>query len=658
VADGRDADGPGAVAERRRRGVFAALLAVALAAAAAGALQLAWHAGLFAARAPFPLDLEWMEGGMLLHAQRLAAGQTVYVEPSLDFIPFFYTPLYPALLALLSKAVGLGYFMGRLVSLGSLAAALGLLVAGAVGQGAAFGGRGRALGAAAGLAGAGVVVGGFVFSGTFYDLVRADALLLALEALALFVAYRGTTWRSAAVAGAAIALAFFTKQTASVVGVAIGLGLLATNLRRGLVYGLVAAPLLGLGLWFLNATSDGWFWTYIFKGHQNHEFYWARAFRETPLVLGRHGAFTFGALALAAVGLALGGRLQRRDLLLGAAAVGGVVAACVGFGTQWAVENAYIPAVYFPAFAAALLGARLLAHGAHSARVGAAATAALAVAALGGQALADGRPDGRRFAPGPADRAAARVFLERLRALPGDLFVPFHPYYAVLVGKRPYLHRMGVWDVAGFYGRPRGLDEAIAAQRFDHVVMDWKVRPSDFPGLDARYRIVRELREGEDSVRMFSGAETSPRWILAPTRAAPPLPPEGRRIDDFEGGGWAGWTPEGEAFLGGPAPAPPELFGRGAADSGARGAGAQGVLRSAPLRIDRPRLRFSWVGPADARLAARLLDGPDAPRAATPKGGFETVEWDVSDLMGREVIFQLEDRSPDAGIAVDELVLH
>ena len=107
--------------------LIGALLVVALVLAAMPALvQLGWHLRLFAGRAGFPLDLEWMEGGMLIHAQRLAAGQGIYVKPTLDFVPYLYTPLYPALLALLSFVLPLGYLLGRVVSLLALFARAGV----------------------------------------------------------------------------------------------------------------------------------------------------------------------------------------------------------------------------------------------------------------------------------------------------------------------------------------------------------------------------------------------------------------------------------------------------------------------------------------------------------------------------------------------------
>ena len=41
----------------------------------------------FLLRVGYPFDLEWMEGGMLLHADRVLKGEGIYVPPSFEFIP-------------------------------------------------------------------------------------------------------------------------------------------------------------------------------------------------------------------------------------------------------------------------------------------------------------------------------------------------------------------------------------------------------------------------------------------------------------------------------------------------------------------------------------------------------------------------------------------
>jgi hypothetical protein len=102
--------------------------------------------------------------------------------------------------------------------------------------------------------------------------------------------------------------------------------------------------------------------------------------------------------------------------------------------------------------------------------------------------------------------------------LPGPLFIPFHTYYAVLAGKQPFVHRMGVHDIEGALGRPKGLDQAIAEQRFAAIVLDWKSLPGEWPNLDRRYHVAYEFSEGVDSVRMFAGAQTSPNRLYLPNR--------------------------------------------------------------------------------------------------------------------------------------------
>lgn len=520
----------------RQRIIFGLVVATVVVAAVPALVQLVWHARLFAARATFPLDLEWMEGGTLIHAQRIAAGKGIYVAPSLDFIPYLYTPLYPALLALLSYLLPLGYILGRVVSILAFAGALALVVLAAAGE--ARGSLRRTLAVAIGLGGAGAIAASFAFTGYFYDLVRADSLVLALQGLVLWLALRGRGWRSAALAGVLIALAFFTKQTATIIGIGIGMGMLVANPRRGIVFGLTAAATLAAGLGLLVKTSGGWFWTYIFKLHQSH------AFRKEALT-DIAWPFTlqfawplFVALIFAAFALAWSRKLRRSDAVLLATAVAGEVAALVGFATQWADSNAFIPAIYFPAFAAAVLGARLVDSALDGKAWGAMAVAVALL--LGSQSLHTAPPKrghgiASMFAgwpsigavlpacdsavPSATDRVAAIRFLDELRALPEPLFIPFHTYYAVLVGKRPFVHRMGVRDVEAALGRPAGLDQALESQYFAAIVLDWKSYPGEWPHLDRRYHVTHEFAECVDSVRTFAGAQTSPRLLLVPTTA-------------------------------------------------------------------------------------------------------------------------------------------
>ena len=73
----------------------------------------------------YPYQLEWMEGGVLLHVQRVLNGQQLYGAPSLHFTPFLYTPLYYYVSAGFAWLVGLHLSTLRIVSIVSSLVALG-----------------------------------------------------------------------------------------------------------------------------------------------------------------------------------------------------------------------------------------------------------------------------------------------------------------------------------------------------------------------------------------------------------------------------------------------------------------------------------------------------------------------------------------------------
>ena len=196
--------------------------------AAAAALWIGSLLVVFALRATFPLELEWMEGGILLQAHRFQQGLPIYPEYGPDFIPFLYTPGYAITLAGLGTIFPLGLGLGRAVSILS-AIAIGLGVAHAI--------RREGKPTAHAIAGAGLFASGWVFTYRWYDLTRPDSLAMALLVWGLVVLRhaRGSD-RAAIVAGVLVALSFWTKQTAASFVLASGAGALLLMPRQLLVY--------------------------------------------------------------------------------------------------------------------------------------------------------------------------------------------------------------------------------------------------------------------------------------------------------------------------------------------------------------------------------------------------------------------------------------
>ncbi|HVR19832.1 MAG TPA: hypothetical protein VMS65_09050, partial [Polyangiaceae bacterium] len=107
---------------RPKDGGWAAhVLSLGALALAAGLALRAVYAFFFVSlrRLRYPYELEWMEGGMLGHALQLLAGKPLYPEPSPDFVPFIYGPLYSYAGALAAGIFGPSLFALRLVSFAS-----------------------------------------------------------------------------------------------------------------------------------------------------------------------------------------------------------------------------------------------------------------------------------------------------------------------------------------------------------------------------------------------------------------------------------------------------------------------------------------------------------------------------------------------------------
>jgi hypothetical protein len=312
--------------------------------------------------------------------------------------------------------------------------------------------------------------------------------------------------------------------------IAAGAALLLLDVRLVPAFG-GALALCGLpALWLSNRATSGWFWTYVFRLHQEHAFFARRAFVETPLEL----LWIVGP-ALLVVPWALWRRRSPALVYAAFLALVGIAVASLAYGTQWAFQNAYIPGVYFPAVAIAVAAGRLssTAEGAAPPKLRPAVVYALLAASV---ALL--RFDPRPFVPTAADRAAGAELVARLAATDGDVLIPFHPFYAHLAGKRTYLHRMGVLDIwRAHLGAPKGLLEATRSHRWALAVFDDRISDNwwMWPGFLQEYMPA----PAPPSPRVVSGAPTRPQYAFVPRPAPPPasVPATGARTGTGTGTG-------------------------------------------------------------------------------------------------------------------------
>lgn len=662
--------------------------------AAPAIAQLVLLAITIGARWSYPYDLEWMEGGMLHHAQRIGDGQGIYGPPSVEFIPYLYTPLYPGVLATLGSMFGLSYQLGRAISIVALVG-IAVTVVSIARRATAQAPADRRFAALTGAALAlGVFAAAYPWLEGWYDLVRADTLFLWMVTGGLALLHH--TARSGAgaaghgrtaAAAALLALAFFCKQTGVLFVAAGGAIILATNWRRVPVY-VATAGAIGLGgVALLNAATDGWFWVYAREIHAAHDFNWDRVWMALDMMAWQFPVVTVCVavgLIVTAVTAAVRRAVPREAqafLVWTFVMAVSVVVGQIGFGTEFAHKNAFMPAMLhggiaaglaIPAViacAAALGGGRLPARWATA--IAHAPGVALA-AALGVQlALAWWTPG--KWVPREVDRAAGDALIARLRAAEGEVWIPSHPWYAELAGKTPYVHRMGIKDVTARKPRPiAGLDDALRGHRFALIVLDNRDlhQYGELPALNRNYQEEDALPRTERP-RTVTGAIVNPDALWVP--AGPPtLPPGARVVFDFERARWDDWEVTGTAWGAGPVtrPVPKQApvrraGGKSFANSMHGGDAATGTITSPELELTGPRLTVRLGGgAADRGLRLELLVGGEVVREvvkdAPPSDRMVDVVIDVAPWVGRRARLRAVDESTGAWghMVLDEVWLH
>lgn len=719
---------------------------------------LCWAIG---GRFGYASDLEWMEGGVLHGAHRIEEGDGHYPPPSVDFIPFLYTPLYPGLLAVLGSVFGLSYQLGRFISVLSLLGIAAVVLT----QGQTASPQHRPAGLAGALTALGLFAAAYPFVEGWYDLVRGDTMFLLMITAGTYALTRWAKddegpWAQVRIgcAGAILGLSFFAKQTGIMYVLAAGPIILIYNWRRAPAF-VGAAAFVGLGgTWLMQRTTGGWFWTYVYEIHQAHDWNEDRFWKSFDHILLHFRGAT--AMIVVTLCVVLACAVMRRRLPPSARAfllwtymyaVSTVVGA-IGWGTEFAHFNAYMPALLHGAIAAGLalptllactdamlspathaggpaaaptIGDRvitgvttagaLLALGYVLRAIGASAgwdeelfvdplvrdlaygvmvgvlawpvfvacggglallrrgprandpdaaarrariawVAALVCAAAIGRDLLKAKWDPRTFIPTERDKKAGAELIATIRDLPGEVWVPSHPWYAHLAGKRMYAHRMGIKDVTWRKPRPvAGLDRALRERRFDAIVLDNRDIHLELRALTDNYR-PDDLVPRNARPRVFTGAKVIPDQIWVPAGPAE-RPPGVQAIADFEDARFDYWTIYGGAW--GTAPVRASLQGQGLvrryggrwfATSFHGGDVRTGTLISPPFVIDGRKISMRIGGGADdPQLRVELRIDGKAVRTASPplppSERFSDVEWNVEDLRGQTAAIALVDDS-------------
>lgn len=375
----------------------------------------------------YPFHLEWMEGHMLDTVQRVLEGKAIYAKPSLEFIPYLYTPYYYYVVAFFSLIFGLDFFGGRLVSLLSILGVAFIIYAWVRRE------DGTRI---HGIIATGLLFSTYLLSGRWFDVARVDSLFLYLTLGGIYWLYFMRGAENRFIAASLLAMAFFTKQTALVIAFPVFAALLATDTKHSIFTGLILAAEVLAGLALLHFSTHGWSSFYLLELPSAHHFddryivsFWTTHIFASQIIVAafsclflyfafrenwRKGVNYMGIFS----GLILGSYLMRIN--------------------AWSYINVYIP-LYI---AYALLAGLSLRY--------AASKPALVQMIWYGLIAAHFLSllyDPLKLLPSEASKKQGEAFLESLSQVEGEIFMPDLQFVQTRIGKKSYAFGMAAFDL-------------------------------------------------------------------------------------------------------------------------------------------------------------------------------------------------------------------
>lgn len=463
----------------------------------------------------YPYVLEWMEGGTMEVIARVVQGQPLYVEPSLEYVPYLYPPLYFWVSGLVASVAGVVPAVPRTVSLLSTMATALLLGLFAYREAVAWrddlGKPGGTAPYASAVAAAGLFLASFEIAGKWFHLARVDALYLLLLVAAAYMLrfHRGA--RGTLAGGLLAVLAVMTKQTALV---ALGPVLLLAAFEarhRALILAGCGVALLGT-LALLHVSTDGWSDYFLWGLPLRHPLGTARMLR-----FWTSDILTTLPFAVACAGVVLAIALRRPS-----ASGRFHLALAVGFvGSAWLARlhsggylNVLLPACVLLALLTGIAASLPIRPPRTRVSLSTVATVAAVVQML------FLLYDPARAVPSGADHRANERLIAALAAMEGEVLVPGQRYVSRLAGKSTFGLGMAAQDVLRAtpgdwvaHRLRRERDQAVASRRFSAIVLN---RAEDvFPALRRHYRRAGTLVEG-NAGRPVTGAPYRPSLLYVP----------------------------------------------------------------------------------------------------------------------------------------------
>jgi hypothetical protein len=417
-------------------------------------------------RISYPFAIEWLEDGMAQGVQRILEGKGIYVAPTVEYIPFIYTPLFYYLGAAAAYFLEMSFFPLRLVSfVASLGCFLVIFLHVLRETRSAW----------AGWIAVGLYAATFQVGGAWFDLARVDSTFLFFILLAVFMVRFARSQWIILLASVVLCLAFLTKHSAVGVIAALVVGTVFLNWRHALVLLVSTGVLCAVSCWVLDIMSEGWFTYYIFDAVTGHGWEEHRWIQFWTVDLAQKTAILC-AVAIVGLFLQLGGSTPRPFFYYGCVTGGIVIMSWLSRVHVGGYINVLMPTF---AWAAILFGFAIGGVARHWINPLPHQRAALyaAMSALCVIQFALLIYDPREQIPTKAHYAMGEYLLDMM-ADKEDILIPRHSYLPALAGKKVYTNKAAYSSLLADYESPHrqqvtaDLTAKLRDGHFDLIILN------------------------------------------------------------------------------------------------------------------------------------------------------------------------------------------
>lgn len=501
----------------------------------------------------YPFELEWIEGAYLDQVRWLADGNSLFTQPSIEFIPTNKTPIFFYISAFFLRIMGVGFTAPRLVStLSAICCFLLLFLITKKETGKAF----------PAIIAAGIYAASFQFTGTWMDLAKTDSVFLFFILLAFYIGRNYPNSVGFILSGLTFVLAFYTKQlTLPIILVLAPMSLITSRGRTWLQW--IITGFFGLAIFFLlDSGSDGWFSFYTLETTSYHQVvfkplsFWD-SFLKVMWPACILGLF-YPAFHIIRDGFARFIRFNNdnfwHNLGFGSALI---LASWSVFFKVWTFDNGFMPACagvgLLAGFGYHQLSTYFNDRTTQSNNKKTTFLIAGIVLTLTQYLLLLYNPF--ELVPTKSDKRAGESYIQRLKYLNGEVLTFNQGFVNNLAGKKTYFHSAPFGDVAGGIYPPRNDDfkqrkkmvldvfsNAIESQLFDWVILnkpqaDWS----------PYYLYVDNLFDNPNLFYPVTGARSRPESLLIknPVSLGGKYPLDDTQYDVFFLEGWSEAQPQG-----------------------------------------------------------------------------------------------------------------